>query len=199
MENTHSQTSLTSSEYKTYFSNGITFETYHQNMIEEVESKRESEYSQYVPMNLQRSKRILKTFQLQDSLKETLKNLNHKINWLVISEHWCGDASQIMPVIHSISNASEGKINLKIVYRDSTELIDHHLTNGGKSIPKIIQLDEEFNFLKEWGPRPILAQQLIEELKSKETALPEVIEKIHKWYADDKTISTQKEIEELLK
>jgi hypothetical protein len=84
------------------------------------------------------------------------------------------------------------------VYRDSSELIDHHLTNGGKSIPKIVQLDEEFNFLKEWGPRPILAQQLIEELKSKETALPEVIEKIHKWYADDKTVSTQKEIEELL-
>ena len=198
MENTHSQTSLSSSEYKTYFSNGISFETYHQNMIEEVESKRESEYAQYIPMNLQRSKRILKTFQLQDSLKETLKNLNHKINWLVISEHWCGDASQIMPVIHSIANASEGKINLKIVYRDSSELIDHHLTKGGKSIPKIVQLDEEFNFLKEWGPRPILAQQLIEELKSKDTALSEVIEKIHKWYADDKTVSTQKEIEELL-
>ena len=198
MENTHSQTTLTSSEYKTYFSNGISFKTYHQNMIEEVESKRESDYAQYIPMNLQRSKRILKTFQLQDSLKVTLKKLNHKINWLVISEHWCGDASQIMPVIHSIANASEGKIDLKIVYRDSTELINHHLTNGGKSIPKIVQLDEEFNFLKEWGPRPILAQQLIEELKSKETALPEVIEKIHKWYADDKTVSTQKEIEELL-
>ena len=199
MENTHSQTTLTSSEYKTYFSNGITFETYHQNMIEEVESKRESEYAEYIPMNLQRSKRILKTFQLQDSLKETLRNLNHKINWLLISEHWCGDASQIMPVIHSIAEASEGKINLKIVYRDSNELINHHLTNGGKSIPKIVQLDEDFNFLKEWGPRPILAQQLIEELKASETELPEVIEKIHKWYADDKTVLTQKEIEELLK
>jgi len=199
MENTQSHTTLTSSEYKTYFSNGITFEKYHQNMIEEVESKRESEYAQYVPMNLQRSKRILKTFRLEDSLKETLKKLTHKINWLVISEHWCGDASQIMPVIHSIAEASEGKINLKIVYRDSKDLINHHLTKGGKSIPKIVQLDEEFNFLQEWGPRPILAQQLIEELKSKDTALPEVIEKIHKWYADDKTISTQKEIEELLK
>ena len=199
MENTHSQTTLSSSEYKTYFSNGITFETYHQNMIEEVESKSESEYAQYIPMNLQRSKRILKTFQLQDSLKETLRNLNHKINWLVISEHWCGDASQIMPVIHSIAEASEGKINLKIVYRDSNELINHHLTNGGKSIPKIVQLDEEFNFLKEWGPRPILAQQLIDELKASGTELQEVIEKIHKWYADDKTVLTQKEIEELLK
>ena len=199
MENTHSQTTLPSSVYKTYFSNGITFETYHQNMIEEVESKSESEYAQYIPMNLQRSKRILKTFQLQDSLKETLRNLNHKINWLVISEHWCGDASQIMPVIHSIAEASEGKINLKIVYRDSNELINHHLTNGGKSIPKIVQLDEDFNFLKEWGPRPILAQQLIDELKASGTELQEVIEKIHKWYADDKTVLTQKEIEELLK
>ncbi len=199
MENTHSQTTLSSSEYKTYFSNGISFETYHQNMIEEVESKRESEYAQYIPMNLQRSKRILKTFQLQNSLKETLRNLNHKINWLLISEHWCGDASQIMPVIHSIANASEGKINLKIVYRDSNGLINHHLTNRGKSIPKIVQLDEDFNFLKEWGPRPILTQQLIDELKASGTELPEVIEKIHKWYADDKTVLTQKEIEELLK
>jgi len=199
MENAQSQTTLTTSEYKTYFSNGISFETYHQNMIEEVESKRVSEYAEYLPMNLQRSKRILKTFQLQDSLKETLRNLNHKINWLVISEHWCGDASQIIPVIHSIANASEGKINLKIVYRDSSELINHHLTNGGKSIPKIVQLDDEFNFLKEWGPRPVLAQELIEELKTNGTELPVVIEKIHKWYADDKTVLTQKEIEELLK
>jgi hypothetical protein len=199
MENKHSQTTLSASEYKTYFSNGISFETYHQNMIEEVESKRVCEYAEYIPMNLQRSKRILKTFQLQDSLKETLRNLNHKINWLMISEHWCGDASQIMPVIHSIANASEGKINLKIVYRDSTDLINHHLTNGGKSIPKLVQLDEEFNFLKEWGPRPVLAQELIEELKTNGTELPVVIEKIHKWYADDKTVLTQKEIEELLK
>lgn len=199
MENAQSQTTLTSSEYKTYFSNGISFETYHQNMIEEVESKRVCEYAEYIPMNLQRSKRILKTFQLQDSLKETLRNLNHKINWLLISEHWCGDASQIIPVIHSIANASEGKINLKIVYRDSSELINHHLTNGGKSIPKIVQLDDEFNFLKEWGPRPVLAQELIEELKTNGTELPVVIEKIHKWYADDKTVLTQKEIEELLK
>jgi hypothetical protein len=104
-----------------------------------------------------------------------------------------------MPVIQSIANASKGKINLKIVYRDSNELINHHLTNGGKSIPKIVQLDENFNFLKEWGPRPILAQQLIDELKASGTELPEVIEKIHKWYADDKTVLTQKEIEELLK
>jgi len=128
-----------------------------------------------------------------------LNNMNQHTNWLVISEHWCGDASQILPVINSVAKASNGKINLKIIYRDSTELINHHLTNGGKSIPILIQLDEQFNYQKEWGPRPKLAQKLISELKNLELPLPEIIEKIHKWYADDKTISTQIELADLLK
>jgi len=64
MEKIQSKITPFPSEYKSYFLKGVTFDTYHLNMLEEVESKKENEYSQYLPMNFQRSKRILKTRKL---------------------------------------------------------------------------------------------------------------------------------------
>jgi hypothetical protein len=32
-------------------------------------------------------------------------------------------------------------------------LIENYLTNGGKSIPIVIFLDEDFNEIAHWGPR----------------------------------------------
>lgn len=186
--------------YRSYFDKGISFEKYFQSMGAGVESGVESEYSEYIPMNFQRTKRVGKTLQLLDEMKEAMKNIPHQINWLVISEHWCGDASQTMPLIHAIAEASSGKIELRIVYRDENpELMDAHLTNGGRAIPKLIQMNGNYEVTGEWGPRPKEAQALVKQLKSDPTTAPTYAEVLHKWYADDKTVSTQKELINLLK
>lgn len=199
MEGKTSITRLTSEDYKTYFEKGISYQAYLQNMENEVASKIETEYSQYIPMNLQRSKRIAKTLQLQEPTKTVIKSLTKKVNWLLISEHWCGDASQILPVINAFADFSNKMIDLRVVYRDENpELIEAHLTNGTKSVPKLIQLDENFVITAIGESRPEEAQKLVKQVKANPETANNYSEILHKWYADDKTISTQKDLIALL-
>jgi hypothetical protein len=194
------ETYIETEDYKKYFEKGISYSQYFQSMIKEVENKVEGINSHYVPMNLQRSKRISKTIQLLNEVKEIFPFLKRNINWLVISEHWCGDASQILPVINTICETSRGKINLRIVYRDQNlDLINAHLTNGSMSIPKLLQLDDAFHLIGEFGPRPLEAQNLVLQMKLNPATASNYSERLHKWYADDKSISIQKDLVSLLK
>lgn len=199
MDNQTTLTHLNTADYALFFENGISYEAYIETMTYDVANDVERMYAEYIPMNLQRSKRISKTFKLSPEIAEMLGNLNKKINWLVISEHWCGDASQIMPILHGIAAASNGMIDLRIVYRDDNNLIEAHLTNGGKSIPKLIQLTTDFHITATWGPRPAAAQKLVTELKANPIEGVNYADILHKWYADDKTHTSQSELLELLK
>lgn len=190
---------MNSKEYALHFEHAMPYQIYFDGLIAEASGTSQNHNSQYLPINLQRSKRIAKTIKLSDEIIEALNNLHHKINWLVISENWCGDSAQVLPVINAIAEASKGKINLRIVYRDQNpDLMNAHLTNGSRSIPILIQLDANFAFINEWGPRPKEAQQLVKALKSNPETAPTYSEKLHKWYADDKTVSIQKELLKLL-
>lgn len=200
MNNLTTLTHLNTADYALFFEKGIGYEAYMESMVHDVENHVERMYAEYIPMNLQRSKRIAKTFRLSPEIAEMLANLSKKVNWLVISEHWCGDASQIMPIFHGIAAASNGMIDLRIVYRDENpDLIDAHLTNGGKSIPKLIQLTTDFQITGTWGPRPVEAQKLVTELKANPIEGVNYADVLHKWYADDKTHSSQAELLKLLK
>ena len=126
-----------------------------------------------------------------------VEGLDKTINWLVITEHWCGDASQINPIINRVAEESNGKINLRFVYRDADEaLIDAHLTDGrSRSIPILIQLDEDYNLINTYGPRPEEAQNLVESLLADGEAysIP-----LHTWYAKDKQQAVQADLVKLL-
>ena len=58
-------------------------------------------------------------------------------------EGWCGDGSQILPYLAKMAHESNN-IQLKILLRDENpEIMDQYLTNGSKSIPKLISVDSE--------------------------------------------------------
>lgn len=81
---------------------------------------------------------------------------------LVITEPWCGDSLAILPGILRLFE--EAGIEVRIVRRDEhPDLIDQYLTNGGRSIPIAVILDEAFDERFHWGPRPWPAQRLFEE------------------------------------
>jgi hypothetical protein len=149
----------------------------------------------YSELNEVRIKRLEKTLKLDAEIEKTLQNLKSKQTWLVISEGWCGDAAQILPIIKLMAAASE-KIDLKIVLRDENDgLMNQFLTNGAKSIPKLLILDESFNLINHWGPRPEGAKNLIIEYKANHGIVDEAAKTaLQKWYLDDKGISTMKEI-----
>jgi hypothetical protein len=153
----------------------------------------------YSELNEVRMKRLEKTLKLDPEVEKTLQNLKSNQTWLVISEGWCGDAAQILPIIKLMSEASKN-IDLKLVFRDENEeLINLFLTNGAKSIPKLLVLDESFNLINHWGPRPEGAKNLIIEYKAKHGIVDEAAKiALQKWYLDDKGISTMKEIVTIL-
>ena len=149
----------------------------------------------YIKMNDQRMKRLDKTIELTEENLSFLKQFKTKILWIVLSEGWCGDAAHALPVLNKMAEASDA-IELKVVFRDeNVDLMNQFLTNGGKSIPKLIMVNPEtFEVITDW------AVQLMVELKAKfGSVTDEVKEELQKWYNNDKTISTQNEIVQILK
>jgi len=152
-------------------------------------------------INTQRMKRIDKQCIINYNLHTLISQINRKQKWLLISESWCGDSAQCVPVIAKMTELNKN-IVLDIVFRDEhLNLMDNFLTNGSRSIPKLICIDEEnesINFI--WGPRPKFIQDRVSELKknSPEITHDELVKNIHLWYAQDKTKSIQSEFIELL-
>ena len=107
-------------------------------------SEQSESLTNYSKLNDARMNRLDKTIKLTDEVVSKLENLDHRYIWLVISEGWCGDAAQILPVINKMALASNKKIDLRIVLRDENEeLMNQYLTNGGKAIPKVIVICKE--------------------------------------------------------
>lgn len=155
----------------------------------------------FTEVNQHRMVRIAKTLQLLPEINQTLKQLNRNLLWVVLTEAWCGDAAQNIPVMAKIADASGGKIELKLLLRDENpQLMDQYLTNNTRSIPKLICLDAtNGQELGTWGPRPAKAQELVETLKANpEISKEEFLQSVQLWYAKDRTLSTQYEFAALL-
>jgi hypothetical protein len=73
-----------------------------------------------------------------------------------------------------------------------------YLTNGSRSIPKLVQLNEHFNVTGIWGPRPTTAQKLVMELKANPATAPTYANELHLWYAKDKQQSMEQEVKQLI-
>ncbi|MCC5940356.1 MAG: thioredoxin family protein [Balneolaceae bacterium] len=155
----------------------------------------------YTKMNVHRMNRIDKRTKLSEEITNSLDNLNRPMVWLVITEAWCGDAAQSLPVIQMMAEQTK-KIQSRYILRDEhLEIMDQFLTNGkSRSIPKLVALDARtLDVLGTWGPRPNEGQLFFDELRSNdELSYREVAERLHKWYADDRTKSIQSEFVPLL-
>ncbi len=157
--------------------------------------------TQYTQLNVQRMQRLDKTTVLMPELRAAVQENPKSYYWLIITEGWCGDAAQIVPVLERIADASEGKIQTRYFLRDTNpDFIDAHLTNGGRAIPKLVILEKDtLTEVAEWGPRPQPAQQLYGSLKEAQTPFEELSTQLHTWYAKDKTLTLQAELQDLLK
>ena len=164
-------------------------------------NEQSADLTHYSELNEVRMNRLDKTMVVPAENIKRLQAINSEMIWLVISEGWCGDAAQILPIINKMAEQSE-KIDLKIVLRDENEeLMDLFLTNGTKSIPKLIVLDKNsLEVLGDFGPRPTEARQLILDYKATHGIVDETAKtELQKWYLHDKGLSTQREILKLMK
>lgn len=158
--------------------------------------------SKYTTLNWARTQRLHKTILIDPELKKAAERIEHNYTWLLLTEPWCGDSAQILPVITEIAKLNATKIKLNILLRDqNAELMNKFLTDGAKAIPKLIIIDEtEIKLVKVWGPRPAPAQELLRQWKNNAggKSWAEFENDLHSWYAKDKTKTTQSEFLKLL-
>jgi hypothetical protein len=157
---------------------------------------------EYTGLNVVRMNRLDKTISLQESLLGVMDEIREPLLWLVLTEAWCPDSAQCIPVMAKME-AYSPRIALRLLFRDENpDLMDHFLTNGSRSIPKLICLKavtgEE---LGTWGPRPAELQRKVMAHKADPQGVShdEFMGQIQLWYAKDKTTSLQQELEHLLK
>ncbi len=153
----------------------------------------------YTFMNDRRMDRWDKKIVVDPDLIEKVKELP-KMNWMVITEAWCGDAAQNIPFIAKLAKDNPN-IDLRFIIRDENpDIMDDYLTNGARSIPILILMDQDFNDLAVWGPRPEPVQKMVMESKNNpDLDQSKFIESIHKWYAVDKNQTISQEFKLLIK
>ena len=149
----------------------------------------------YSMLNDKRMNRLDKTSKLSEETISSINKVQAPQTWLVLTESWCGDAAQTLPVINKIAELNPN-IDLKIVLRDENEaLMDQFLTNGGRSIPKLIAIDTNNDVVNSWGPRPSIATKMVNDYKSEYGQLDADFKKdLQIWYNKDKGVNTQEDI-----
>lgn len=116
---------------------------------------------------------------------------------LVLTEDWCGDAVNTVPIIVRLADAVPS-IDARLLSRDANpDIMDAHLTRGSRSIPVVMALDAEFEERGWWGPRPRALQEwvLSTGLSMEKDAR---YREIRTWYARDHGRTTIEEIVTLL-
>ena len=183
---------------------GMDYETYLNLFKMQVDEPNSTDVSdmkwyEFRKLNLQRTLRLEKHFIPSDDLINVISSTQYSQTWLVLTESWCGDSAQNLPIIAKVASLNT-KINLRIVPRDENlELMDKYLTNGSRSIPKLIVFDNKNNELFKWGPRPAEAQNLFSKLKNEGLDKSEINKQLHLWYGKNRGKEVEKELIVLLK
>lgn len=157
-------------------------------------------YVSFTKLNLSRFHRAAKFIELSQPTVNKLAELSEPLTLLVITEAWCGDASQILPVIEKMEQAASN-LTVKLVLRDENEeLMNLFLTNGSKSIPKVIVLDKNLEVLHSWGPRPAKIQEKVVAFKAENPSATsmDVSNMVQKIYNEDKGAFIQEDLIEIL-
>lgn len=155
----------------------------------------------FTKLNRARMKRLDKTQDILPELQKIAQEIKQKQVWIVLTESWCGDAAQSVPVLQKIA-ALNPLIDLRLVLRDDNDaLMQKYLTNGGRSIPKLIAVSEDLSAeLFTWGPRAVAAQNEVNRLKEVFGSFNEQAkEGLQIWYNNDKGVAMQIEMIEILK
>ncbi len=158
------------------------------------------EHKAFTKLNASRMRRLDKNVVLSNEVVIALLEIP-KQTWLVISESWCGDAAQTLPVLNKIAEAAPW-IDLKVVLRDENpELMDAFLTKGARAIPKLIIIDVANNYAvsQTWGARSKKATKLVEEYKKAFGQIDEQFKKdLQIWYNKDKGAAIIEDILEII-
>ncbi len=134
---------------------------------------------------------IYRHLRLPDWAAETAAGKSRKL--LVITEDWCMDASSTIPALVRLAEGVKG-VELRIILRDQNlGVMQHYMTGTAKAIPIVIVLDEEFQELGHWGPRPAELQAWFQ-VNRGVLSTEELVRERRRWYARDRGETTLREV-----
>lgn len=148
----------------------------------------------FTKLNFHRMKRWLKTTEPAPDLVTALK-AHGGAEWWVITEAWCGDSAQNLPLIAEAAAAAG--IPLRVILRDDhLDIMERYLSGTSRSIPKLVSFGADGNERFVWGPRPQAAQVLYDDWRTDPRGREfEAFEtELHTWYARDKGVSLTEEL-----
>jgi hypothetical protein len=154
---------------------------------------------EYSKLNEHRMNRWDKHFKIPEGYSEVVNAREGKQYWLVITEGWCGDSAQLLPGIEQIARLNPNIIFRVVLRDDNPEVMNDLLTDGKRSVPVLVCLDENGDFLWKWGSRPAKAEALVYEHKQRDNYNVEEMKKdLHLWYARHGQEELLTEMHELL-
>jgi len=179
-----SQTTRTELDYRTYWEDGYAFEDYLENEVEKHPDLWRGVYRKH---------------ETPDWAVDEAGGTAGPWRLLVLAEDWCGDASNTVPILARFAEAAPN-VEMRVVKRDENlDLMDAYLTNGGRSIPMAVILDEDFEPVGSWGPRPAELQGFVIGEKEKgERPVEEIYREARRWYARDGGETTLRELLDVL-
>src|SRR5690606_26956776 len=181
-------------EYKAYF----------ESILNKSETEQQApydnpDYLDYTKLNWSRMNRWFKTGKLAQEMLDTVIKIDKPQQWIVITEPWCGDAAHNIPFIEMIASQNP-LISVSYVLRDTEpHLIDQYLTNGTKSIPKLIIRNAAGEDMGTWGTRPVACQKVYTDLLKENASFEKVKVEIQNWYNADKGTGIQNELKHVIK
>ena len=119
----------------------------------------------YLNYNWDRQEQVHEAYAPSPTLRAAVQAIEEPQLWMVITEPWCGDSAFLLPVIAEAAALTD-KVSLRILLRDDNlDIMDQYLTDGSRSIPKLVVFSEDGEERLTWGPRPEGVTQRYEALK----------------------------------
>ena len=128
---------------------------------------------------------VYRTARLPEGMVERARAIPGEWKLIALAEDWCGDAVNVVPILSKLVEQLPN-FELKVMGRDANpDLMDSHLTGTSRSIPVVIVLDDQFEEVGWWGPRPGPLQEgfMAEGLQLEKT---ERYKHVRQWYARDR-------------
>lgn len=163
-------------DFGTYWDNGFTWQDYLDREVHKLEELWRGVYARVV---------------VPEWALERAAGIGGEWRMLVISEDWCGDASNTVPVMARMAEVLPN-VQIRVVKRDENpELMDAFLTNGSRSIPLALVLRPDFTVAGRWGPRPAELQEFVmTEKKAALRPVDDIYRDVRRWYARDRGETT---------
>jgi len=121
------------------------------------------QYLDQMGTNKEKFLEFLKGIKIRPEDREALKKLGKKLNVLVITEDWCGDALYNFPVLAKLVEGN-ANVEMRVFLRDKNpDLTDQYLNQGlYRSIPVFAFFDENMKELARFIERPPKVTEVIE-------------------------------------